>query len=127
MEELWECTETHGIPLDVDTSAWKHLHPTANACFLHAQLCSVTGLTLPHVLAQDLVVYCNATQNQYYGDSGVPFNTAVFAPGTPETAATTDNAINCCLRCAFSNTCNIWCALPLSTLLSSTEDLPAFL
>lgn len=79
------------------------------------------------MLAQDLVVYCNATQNQYYGDSGVPFNTALFAPGTPETAATTDNAINCCLRCAFSNTCNIWCALPLGTLLSSTEDLPAFL
>ena len=79
------------------------------------------------VLAQDLVVYCNGTQNQYYGDSSVPFNTAVYAPGTPETAATTDNAINCCLRCAFSSTCNIWCALPLGILLPITEAFPTLL
>ena len=56
---------------------------------------------------QDLVVYCNATQNQFYGDSGVSYNTDVFKAANP---ATTDNAINCCLRCAFSNTCNIWWA-----------------
>ena len=55
--------------------------------------------------SQDLVVYCNATQNQYYGDSVVSFNTDVFKVTSP---ATTDNAINCCLRCAFSSTCNIW-------------------
>ncbi len=56
-------------------------------------------------MVQDLVVYCNATQNQFYGDSGVNYNTGVFAEANP---STTDNAINCCLRCAFSNSCNIW-------------------
>ena len=55
--------------------------------------------------AQDLVVYCNATQNQFYGDSGVNYNTNVFTVTNP---GTTDNAINCCLRCAFSDSCNIW-------------------
>ena len=64
-------------------------------------------------MLQDLVVYCNATQNQFYGDSPVSYNTAVFNVATP---ATTPNAINCCLRCAFSNTCNIWCALQPSAL-----------
>ena len=59
-------------------------------------------------MMQDLVVYCNATQNQFYGDSAVNYNTQVFAVQTP---ATTDNAINCCLRCAFSNSCNIWWVL----------------
>lgn len=56
-------------------------------------------------VVQDLVVYCNATQNQFYGDSGVNYNTNVFTVTNP---GTTDNAINCCLRCAFSDSCNIW-------------------
>ena len=50
-------------------------------------------------------MYCNATQNQFYGDSPVSYNVDVFKVTN---SATTDNAINCCLRCAFSNTCNIW-------------------
>lgn len=54
---------------------------------------------------QDLVVYCNATQNQYYGDYAVNYNTDVFKVSAPKT---TDNAINCCLRCAFTGSCNIW-------------------
>jgi hypothetical protein len=91
---------------------------------------------LPCVLAQDLVVYCNATQNQYYGNLGMSFNIGVYSPahafwaephGLPQFVNDTYNAISCCLRCAFSNTCNIWCALPLGMLPSVAEVLPALL
>ncbi len=85
---------------------------------------------LPCVLAQDLVVYCNATQNQYYGNLGMSFNIGVYSPahafwaephGLPQFVNDTYNAISCCLRCAFSNTCNIWCALPLGMLPPSLK------
>lgn len=63
-------------------------------------------------------MYCNATQNQFYGDSAVNYNTNVFAVQNP---GTTDNAINCCLRCAFSGSCNIWCVLCQNPCITSVS------
>jgi lipopolysaccharide biosynthesis regulator YciM len=60
-----------------------------------------------HVRLQDLVVYCNATLSQYQGDSQVQYNLQVFQ-ATDANPQVTDNAINCCLRCAFTKNCNIW-------------------
>ena len=58
--------------------------------------------------AQDLVVFCNATQAQLSGDFEVTYNLKVFGQEIPSNAYVTENAINCCLRCAFANSCNIW-------------------
>lgn len=78
---------------------------------------------------QDLVVFCNATQAQLSGDYEVGYAQKVFGQENPSNAYVTDNAINCCLRCAFTNQCNIWVsavaeAMPsLWGLLSSCSQI----
>lgn len=57
---------------------------------------------------QRLVVYCNATLNQYQGERTIYYNTAVYRDVIGNNNQVTDNAINCCLRCAFTAECNVW-------------------
>ena len=66
-----------------------------------AELCAVLRM-------QDLVVFCNATTAQLSGDFQVGYAQTIFGQENPQNAYVTDNAINCCLRCAFTNQCNVW-------------------
>ncbi len=64
-------------------------------------------------------MYCNATQAQLSGDYEVTYKVEIFGQENPQNSQVTENAINCCLRCAFTGNCNIWVSparqlLPLS-------------